>query len=98
MQLQLEQSARMQTIGRMISGVAHELNNPLAAILAFAQDLLPEARSGADREALTTIVQQAQRCRAIVQDLVRAYRGTLDVSVSKELGGARFEARLPPGL
>ncbi len=35
---------------------------------------------------------------AIVQDLVRAYRGTLDVSVSKELGGARFEARLPPGL
>jgi len=35
---------------------------------------------------------------AIVQDLVRAYRGTLDVSASKELGGARFEVRLPPGL
>lgn len=35
---------------------------------------------------------------AIVQDLVRSYRGTLDVSPSEELGGARFEARLPPGL
>ncbi|MCM2335576.1 MAG: ATP-binding protein [Pseudomonas sp.] len=35
---------------------------------------------------------------AIVQDLVRGYRGTLDVSASDELGGARFEVRLPPGL
>ena len=35
---------------------------------------------------------------AIVQDLVRSYRGTLDVGVSQELGGARFEVKLPPGL
>jgi two-component system sensor histidine kinase PhoQ len=35
---------------------------------------------------------------AIVQDLMRAYRGTLEVTASQELGGARFEARLPPGL
>ena len=35
---------------------------------------------------------------AIVQDLVRGYRGTLDVLPSEELGGARFEVKLPPGL
>ncbi len=35
---------------------------------------------------------------AIVQDMVRSYRGELDVGVSKELGGARFEVTLPPGL
>ncbi|WP_133500391.1 ATP-binding protein [Cognatilysobacter terrigena] len=35
---------------------------------------------------------------AIVQDLVRAYRGELEVRKSEELGGARFEVRLPPGL
>ncbi|MGY4514876.1 ATP-binding protein [Lysobacter sp. HA18] len=35
---------------------------------------------------------------AIVQDLVRAYRGDLEVGKSTELGGARFEVRLPPGL
>ncbi|MFC3551399.1 ATP-binding protein [Lysobacter cavernae] len=35
---------------------------------------------------------------AIVQDLVRGYRGTLDVQASEELGGARFEVKLPPGL
>jgi two-component system sensor histidine kinase PhoQ len=35
---------------------------------------------------------------AIVQDMVRSYRGELEVGISKELGGARFEVKLPPGL
>lgn len=35
---------------------------------------------------------------AIVQDIVAGYRGELDVGVSPELAGARFEVRLPPGL
>ena len=35
---------------------------------------------------------------SIVQDLVRSYRGELDVGPSPELGGARFEVTLPPGL
>jgi two-component system sensor histidine kinase PhoQ len=35
---------------------------------------------------------------SIVQDLIRDYRGELHVSRSEELGGARFEVRLPPGL
>ncbi len=35
---------------------------------------------------------------AIVQDVVRSYRGELDVGGSQELGGARFEVTLPPGL
>jgi two-component system sensor histidine kinase PhoQ len=35
---------------------------------------------------------------AIVQDMVRSYRGELSVQTSEELGGARFEVTLPPGL
>ena len=35
---------------------------------------------------------------AIVQDIVRSYRGELHVGDSEELGGARFEVKLPPGL
>jgi two-component system sensor histidine kinase PhoQ len=35
---------------------------------------------------------------AIVQDIVRSYRGELDVAPSPELGGTRFQVTLPPGL
>lgn len=78
-QEQRAQTARLETIGRMVSGVAHELNNPLTAILAFAQDLESQTgHSAEDSEALTTIVQQAQRCRAIVQDLLTFARGRKD--------------------
>lgn len=35
---------------------------------------------------------------AIVQDIMRSYRGELHVGASQELGGARFEVKLPPGL
>ena len=75
---QLAQAARLETIGRMVSGVAHELNNPLTAILAFAQDLLSQSRNVSDTEALTTIVQQSQRCRSIVLDLLTFARSKRD--------------------
>lgn len=78
LQSEVAQHARLETIGRMVSGVAHELNNPLTAILAFGQDLLTQARTPADAEALNTIVQQSQRCRMIVQDLLTFARSKRD--------------------
>lgn len=78
LQSQVAQTARLETIGRMVSGVAHEINNPLTAILAFGQDMLGQARNPADREALNTIVQQSQRCRMIVQDLLTFARSKRD--------------------
>jgi two-component system NtrC family sensor kinase len=61
----------MATIGRLVSGVAHEVNNPLAAILGFT-DLLLENPAIPDnaREDLQIILHEAQRTKDIVQDLL----------------------------
>ena len=71
----LRESAKLAAIGQLTSGVAHELNNPLSAILLFVETLLQEPRSAADVEALTMIRDQARRSRAIVRDLLASARG-----------------------
>ena len=59
---------------RRLAHVAHELNNPLAAILAFAQDLLASDPPPEQREALQLIVEQARRARQLVQSLLAEVR------------------------
>ncbi|MBV9774163.1 MAG: PAS domain S-box protein, partial [Gemmatimonadetes bacterium] len=71
----LRRAETLAALGKLVSGVAHELNNPLSAILHFAEDLLEDPRPPADAEALGVIRQQAQRSRAIVRDLLSFVRG-----------------------
>jgi len=69
-QEQLMQSEKLSSLGEMISGVAHELNNPLATVLGYAQ-LLLEAETSADaRRMLQVVDSESQRCQRIVRTLL----------------------------
>jgi PAS domain S-box-containing protein len=66
----LRRSERMASIGATLAGVAHELNNPLAAIMGFAQILLKRSTSDEERAALETISHETARSAKIVRDLL----------------------------
>lgn len=69
-QEQLLQSEKMSAIGQLISGVAHELNNPLTAILGYAQLLQGARLDDRSSEYVAKLFKQAQRTHRVVQNLL----------------------------
>jgi len=69
-QAQLLQAEKMSAIGLLISGVAHELNNPLSGIMGFAQLLLQNELNPKVKKNLERIHNEAVRSQKIVQNLL----------------------------
>jgi two-component system, NtrC family, sensor kinase len=95
---QLVQSEKMAAMGLFASGIAHDINNPLSGVLAFAQlamkDVDPNSQTYAD---LKEIEASALRCKKIVEDLLLLAKPSTQVERSMvDLG--RLVERILPSL
>jgi PAS domain S-box-containing protein len=71
MEEQLFQTEKLASLGTLSTGVAHEINNPLAVILGFTEILLDRVPEGTQEyEILKTVERQGLNCKRIVENLM----------------------------
>jgi signal transduction histidine kinase/mono/diheme cytochrome c family protein len=69
LELELERGERLRSLGALVSTVAHDLNNPLTAVLGFASEIERSQAGKDDGNSARIVREQAERCRGIVQRL-----------------------------
>jgi signal transduction histidine kinase/CheY-like chemotaxis protein len=69
-QSKMLQTEKMAALGQLVSGIAHELNNPLTAIMGYAQLMLGHGLDPVQLSEATKVYQEAERARRIVKNLL----------------------------
>lgn len=83
---QLLQAEKLAALGQTVSGVAHELNNPLATILTWSERLCDRSLDEVTKRGMTAILSEAERAAKIVRNLLtfarkhHTTRGRIDVN------------------
>ncbi len=83
-QAQLVQAEKLASIGTLAGGIAHEINNPLTAVLTNAQ-MLKMSGEVEDKESLDLIEEGAKRCKTIIEKLMKYARKTVEVERFQEV-------------
>ncbi|MEE8429779.1 MAG: PAS domain S-box protein [Candidatus Desulfatibia sp.] len=89
LQQQLMQSEKLSSIGTFISGIAHELNNPLTAVLGFSQKLMDSENMPKEAvDDLEIISKQSKRTAKIVHELLKFSRTHKEGKVNLNINNA----------
>src|SRR5947209_15892600 len=94
LQSQLVQREKLASLGQLVAGAAHEINNPLAAILGYSELLTSNVSLDTDQLSMARkIGQQARRTRDLVSDLLSFARQAPAEKSLVDLGSLRQRAR-----